>query len=277
VTVAFGNSVAPTFASDTTTPHGAVNRSTTANGAGDICILIASSKPYSTTWSVSGDFSDTDKVVDYADGTTGMSSGTGSQRLTAWLLEAGGTLGSQTLTPSSAYSPIGRYEFHYTRSGGDGWDVGVTWGGDSSASLTSWSATMVDDPGFQAGDVVVAVASMNDDTAAPETPTLSIPGCTTSLTATRIDVGSASGNDIRVVMWEFTVDSGSSTGAATLSATVVSGDSQGPAALIRLREQTTPPSGPSVGVWNGSSVVPASVGVYDGSSVVPIAGMEVSP
>ena len=241
MTIAYDNSNGVTGSNDTSSPFAALNRSTPATSAGDLMFIVSACKPYSTNWTL--DDSNYNLLVDAVDGTTAMGNGTGSMHMQVWAQQATGSLGAVTLTPNAQYSPNIRASVKFTAA--DDFDLAATYGTDSSASGTSFSASFNDALDIKAGDHLMLAVCHPDDPAAAaySSINLSIPGLTLGTLTQRLSpTETTSGNDASLVVYECAVVSGTATGAGSFSVTVSSGDSSGIAALVRMREGIAPTS-----------------------------------
>lgn len=146
------------------------------------------------------------------------------------------TMPAITVTNGSASAAIA---FGQLPGGGSALSVAVATG-EFTGDTTSWSTVFATDPGITADDRVIVFCGNKDDAPVWSAQSLSVPGCTLTPAWERSDVvETTTGNDCGGMVAEWMVKSGTSSGAATFTATTDLA-SRGPAILVRLRETGVP-------------------------------------
>lgn len=230
----------PTFQSNSTGIGGVTNPATlnypAVKTAGHVVIGCLGLKPETITptdlaspWT---------SWVTKTGGTGANAADTGPTRACAcWKTLSGSEGASESVTLSAAGNPYITNMVRY--SGVDTSAIASTTGADNATGTGAgaYSATMDSDPGIAAGDKVVVVISHPTDAGSMSNPVLTVPGCTVAAGTYRVTGSTANGLDGYLVVIDFDVTAGSSTGAATLTETIASSVnlSTGPVVLVRLR------------------------------------------
>jgi len=120
----------------------------------------------------------------------------------------------------------------YAKTDGN-WSVTSTTGSQNSVTA-SWSVAMSTSPSITAGNWVVGTVSANGNDAlyASTGESFTAPGLTMGTQNTRVNTGTASGNDVRLVITTHIVDSGTATGAGTFGLTFTGTLANGPAGAV---------------------------------------------
>ena len=205
--------------------------------AGDLLVLAIANRPNSSTPSTpSGWTAPSNYTVTGGAGVEGA--GTGVVRITVFVKEATGTeSGSLTLSIASGAS-CGAAIWRVSRGSGKSWLVALASGSDNSAG-TGWSTTFGSDPGVASGDLVFVASAASEDTASFASQALSQTGVTYGAMTERTDTAISTGNDLRLVVTEHPISSGTSSAAATYTMTASgtgSTNTAGASVMIRLRQ-----------------------------------------
>jgi hypothetical protein len=209
--------------------------------AGDLLILAIANRPNASTPSTPSDWT---AATNYT--TTGGAgsegAGTGTVRITVFTKVAVGTeTGNLTLGITSGTS-CGAVMWRCTKTTGKNWSVALAIGSDNSAG-TAWSVTFGSDPGVTAGDLVFVASASSEDTASFASQALSQTGVTYGTMNERADTAITTGNDLRIVVAQHAVTSGTSSAAAVYTMTssgTNSANSAGASIMIRLRQVDQP-------------------------------------
>lgn len=209
--------------------------------AGDILILAIGNRPNTSTpatpsgWTDASDYTQTG-------GAGSEGAGTGVVRCTVFYKVADGTeSGNLSLSIASGTSCAAAM-WRVTKTTGKDWAVALANGSDNSAG-TSFSVAMGSDPGVTAGDLVYVATVSSEDTASFASQALTQSGVTYGSMSERLDQAVSTGNDLRLVVSEHAVSSGTSVAAATFTATASgtnSGNVAGTSIMIRLRQVDQP-------------------------------------
>jgi hypothetical protein len=128
------------------------------------------------------------------------------------------------------------------RSGTTSFSVAASGFADTDETGTSVSATAESDPGFTTGDMVVVAVTMKDDALTHTSQALSVPGCTLGTITWLTRYTTTAGTDIAQQVGYATVTAGTSTGAATYTATSNTvGSAAVSGTIVRLREAALAP------------------------------------
>lgn len=111
----------------------------------------------------------------------------------------------------------------------------ATAGGSDSSTGAALSVAFGTDPGFQTGDVAVWLFSATTDDPNLTNYGLTIPGCTVGAGTLRLQASTVTGLDGCIWAGEFPITAGTSSGAATFTATSSTNLGAGPMILVRLR------------------------------------------
>jgi hypothetical protein len=186
-------------------------------------------------------------VVTMPGGTGNAGIAVGQTRLTLWQknADADGTENGTTLTnlitvPTGGDITYGALVGFRRATAGSTLLLATSTGNDTTTG-TAYSATMAADVGVQTDDLLVAMdatpASTNNGVTSPA---ISQPGCTLGTVTLPVNNGTTAGLDIRESMWVAACTAGTSSGAATISATYgTTAQGDGPGAVLRIREQVT--------------------------------------
>jgi hypothetical protein len=209
--------------------------------AGNLLILAIANRPNASTPSTpSGWAAPANNSVTGGAGSEGA--GTGVVRMTVFVKEATGTeSGSLSLSIASGTS-CGAVMWRVSRGSGKDWRVALANGADNSAG-TGWSAAFGSDPGVTSGDLVFVASAASEDTASFASQALSQTGVTYGSMTERADSAITTGNDLRLVVTEHPVSSGTSSAAATYTMTASgtgSTNTAGASVMIRLRQADAP-------------------------------------
>lgn len=218
------------------TAAGTTSAAPTFNGttvAGDLIVFLVGNKPFSST-PTSSDGAYTQQGT-IASGAVANGVSTGSTRSTIFTKVALGSDTAPTANVTSG-SPAQAILLVLNGSLATGWDLAATTGADTDETGTAVSITGAADPGFQAGDYLVMALQGKDDLPVWGTRTPAIPGCTiTSITNT--GATTTTGNDGVLYRLVYSVDTGTSSGVPTFTATSdTAGASSLPAVFVRVRE-----------------------------------------
>ena len=202
---------------------------------GQLLVLVLASRPNTSTFTTPSGWT----LQDTATGGAGAEgAGTGTVRCTVFTKIADGhEQGSLSLVLTSGTS-VGGAIFRVTRGGGKRFDVAVATGSDNSAG-TTWSVTFGSDPGVTAGDLVFVASAGSEDTATQASQALAQTGVTYGAMTERIDAAITTGNDLRLVLTEHAITSGTSSAAATYTMTVSgtnAANQAGASIMIRVRQ-----------------------------------------
>ena len=209
--------------------------------SGDLLVLAVANRPNSSTPSTpSGWTAPSNYTVTGGAGAEGA--GTGVVRATVFVKEATGTeSGSLALAIASGTS-CGAAIWRVSRGSGKRWLVALASGSDNSAG-TGWSTTFGSDPGVASGDLVFVASAASEDTASFASQALAQTGVTYGAMTERADTAISTGNDLRLVVTEHPISSGTSSAAATYSMTASgtgSTNTAGASVMIRLRQADAP-------------------------------------
>lgn len=182
-------------------------------------------------------------LVDHAISTSGVAPSVDNGDVFAsayWVNVGGGESGALPITVTSGNSTRAQM-LHFTWAGGGVVLDVASAVGEQSAETTSVSITFDADPGITAGDHCVIVEALNQDAGDTSSPSLTCAGITFGTLNKRETSGASTGDDVRLVMWDVDVVSGTSSGAPVLTHT--HGVAATAAAVfVRMRE-VTPPAG----------------------------------
>lgn len=178
-----------------------------------------------------------------AQGTGGRGSpggGSGTVYITVFIKQAvGSESGSLSVTLTSANSSHG-VMLRYTKASDAAWTYAAANTAQNTNSVT-WDAVLDSDPGIQTADMVLVASAVNANW------TFSLEGVTTSgvtygTAVERYDTGTTTGDDVKLVVSEHPVSTGSSSGNATYVMTSSGSNTVSPAGatvLLRLRTELT--------------------------------------
>ncbi len=112
--------------------------------------------------------------------------------------------------------------------------------GEDATTDTSWSVTGAQDPGVQAGDIIVTCSGLATDVAlmTETTEVLTQTGIIYGLGNERFDASSGVGDDVGIKISGFYAISGTSSDVPTFVATLTSGSSAGSTAFVRIRQDS---------------------------------------
>jgi hypothetical protein len=204
--------------------------------AGQLLVMVVGNRPNASTVDLPSGWT---AGTTFVGGAGSEGADTGDVRITTFTRIADGTeTGNVTLAISSGAS-CGAAIFRCTKAAtGKTWAIAYATGEDASAG-TSISVAFGTDPGVTAGDLVFVGFINSVDTAAHASEAITQTGITYGTLTERADTAVSTGNDLRVVICEHAVTSGTSSAVATWTATASgtnSASSAGPAIMIRLRQ-----------------------------------------
>ena len=207
--------------------------------AGHLGVLIVLSKRGLTISTPSGWTLDPNAEFSGGAGADGLGSGT--VKATVFYKVADGSEGSSTVTVNFSggttnlvYARIGTYS-NATGS----WSIAAANGADSAGGNNAWTATTSSDPGITANDFVLGIFGCNSSTPSHSAQTLTTSGVTYGTMVEQLDSTVAGGDTMRLVLCEFPVSSGTSSGNTTFAGTASTNGTNypaGPVILLRLRE-----------------------------------------
>jgi len=187
--------------------------------------------PSITNWTLEADFGG-------GGGTQGNGTGPSKVLIYSRVKDAGWSTMSAIATLTGADSSAA-IAFGQLPGGGSAISTAVATG-EYTGNGTAWSATMTTDPGITENDRIIIVCGNQDDAPTWSAQSLSVPGCVLTPVWERTEaLEGITGQDVGGMVAEFMVKSGTSTGAATFTATT-SANSRGPCVLLRLRETGVP-------------------------------------
>jgi hypothetical protein len=216
--------------------------------AGDCLIMAVANRPNAQTpatpsgWSALTSYTTTG-------GAGSEAAGTGTVRITVFvkinadgIIGADGTeTGSVTLAITSGTS-CGAAIWRCGKTTGKDWAVALANGSDNSAG-TAWSVTFGADPGVTAGDLVFVASAASEDTATFASQALAQTGMTYGTMNERTDTAITTGNDLRLIITQHAVTSGTSSAPAVFTMTASgtnAANSAGASVMIRLRQVDQP-------------------------------------
>ncbi|SDI19135.1 DUF6701 domain-containing protein [Propionivibrio dicarboxylicus] len=198
----------------------------------------------------------------------GIDTGTGNDRgqvySTIFTKQALGTeSGNLTVAVTGANTSMARM-FRYTKTPGSYWETAVTSGVDNTPG-TTWSITAAANPGITAGDIVFVASALNGNQVTNWTQALTTAGVTYSAVAERNDTTSGTGNDMGLIVADFTATAGTATGVPVYSMAGATGfattySPTGASSFLRLRQSTTTLS---TGVDPGAASIAPGAGATD--------------
>jgi len=187
--------------------------------------------PAVTNWTLESEFAG-------GGGTQGTDTGPSRVMIYSRVKDAGWSTMSAIATLTGANSSAA-IAFGQLPGGGSSISTAVATG-EYTGNGTAWSATMTTDPGITENDRIIIVCGNQSDGPTWSAQDLSVPGCTLTAVWERTEaLEGITGQDVGGMICEFMVKSGTSTGAATFTATT-SAASRGPTVLLRLRETGVP-------------------------------------
>lgn len=214
--------------------------------AGDYLILAIGNKPDTVVPGYPGD-----QVVNRGwtllsyqaggGGTTGID--TGPTSLAIYGRVADGTESGTTNSVLTGNSVSWVQMYRFTNATGH-WDVAAD-GGIDSTTGTAWSVTVGSDIGLTAGDMCFVASCIPTDVTTPSQFTNEAVAATGATMGTMTEISepdSSAGNDIGGFTFYQPVSSGTSSAAATITATAggTTTNVRGPSILVRLREISEP-------------------------------------
>lgn len=256
-----------TASSDTATPFANLSYTLPASSQQyDLLVVFYGGKPYNTVPSTPTDYT---AQSGGANGTTTMGAGTGSVYAVAFTKEHDGSESNPSSTFSAQYSPGIRAALWVRESDrvGGSWTVTSCKGSDSSSTGTTYSATGDATLNFAPGDIAVVSLVHNDDSSSDSSFGLSIPGCTITNLTQRLTgtLTTGTGNDGRMYVLTAEIESGSASGAPTVTATTGSTDSDGQSVFLRLQRPAVSVSG-DVSTMTGTASLTATSEVLIGGT-----------
>lgn len=208
---------------------------------GDLLVMFVVNRPATSTPSTpAGWTAPSNNTLSCGDGTGTGGADSGDVRITVFTKEADGSeSGSVTLAITSGTS-CGASMSRYTRTTGKLWSVAVVNGATPTTGTTSWSVTGGSDPGVLGGDIVVALSGVNSDAATYSAEALSQTGITFGAANERADFAVTTGNDLRVIVSDHLVTSGTSSAAPVFTMTASTGTPEGGTLFVRVRQTDQP-------------------------------------
>lgn len=144
-----------------------------------------------------------------------------------------------------------------------------------ATSGTTFSGTFGADPGAEAGDMALLIASWVSRANTPSSPSITWPSMSVGALGTECNVATTAGNDARCVAYSGALTGGPSSGAPSFSITA-SGAVTGEAGIVLLNDYDDTPTGPEWTILRSGIAVPAdSVGILRGGVFVPFDSSEV--
>jgi hypothetical protein len=205
--------------------------------AGNLLILAIANRPNASTPSTpSGWTAPANNTVTGGAGAEGA--GTGVVRITVFVKEATGSEAGNLALAITSGTSCGAVIWRVSRGSGKSWLVALASGSDNSAG-TGWSATFGSNPGVTSGDLVFVASAASEDTASFASQALAQTGVTYGAMTERTDTAITTGNDLRLVVTEHPISSGTSSAAATYTMTASgtgSTNTAGASVMIRLRQ-----------------------------------------
>lgn len=206
----------------------------TAQLTGDMCLLIASVKPFDAGWSVAG----WTALGEFSPGSTAAGVDVGSMRSQVWWIEAtSDTEANPSLVEGSpVWNVAGGIVMVFSKGAGEAWDAPLFVGGGDDDNGTGVSFTCDSNPGIETGDHCVSFIGVGSDLSQPCsshcTPTATgVVFTNTHDPAT--DPETTTGGDMGMCITRSTV-SGTASAAPVIAATLAAaGRTAG--GLIRLR------------------------------------------
>lgn len=208
---------------------------------GDLLVLAIANRPNASTpatpsgWTAHSNYTATG-------GAGSEAAGTGTVRITVFTKEAVGTESGTLALSITSGTSCGAVMWRLPKIAGKQWDVALVNGSDNTAG-TTWSVTFGADPGVAANDLVFVASASSEDTATFASQALTQAGVTYGTMVERADTAIATGNDLRIIVSEHPITSGTSSAAATYTMTASStnaANSAGASIMIRARAVSQP-------------------------------------
>jgi hypothetical protein len=173
-------------------------------------------------------------------GAGGEATDAGTVKVAVFTKEADGTeTGNLAVTVGNTPNAgMGRM-FRYSRTTGKQWSVACANGADNDGG-TGWSVTGNVDPGITAGDMVIVSTALNTDAPTWSSQALSATGVTFGAANERQDTGVTTGNDIKLMVSDHAVSSGTSSAAPVYTATASATSPEGASVFLRIRQTDQP-------------------------------------
>lgn len=203
--------------------------------AGDL-LLIAGVLKYPTTAEPNAPDGWTKHIASGGAGASGEDSG--EVYAVAFTRVADGSEGGTTVTFTYAGSVNVRLwrAYRFTKDPANTWSIASAAGSADTGGDTAWSSTAGTDPGVAAGDVVVAIAGLNNNVASGiSDQSITAPDATISEASSLGVENTAAGDDTGFALVYAPVTSGTASAPPTLAATLNNGAS-GATIFVRLRE-----------------------------------------
>ena len=201
---------------------------------GDMMLCLYGTKPYNDAPTIDQDWTSLGYA---ADGTVAAGIDVGSmQTRVFWKIATSDTETNPTVT-NTTNNVSTAVIIVFQKNGGETWNTPLGAGGGDATAGTDFSVTASTDVGHTAGDMVVGAASFRSDGATPTTArNITIAGCTmgTYVQSPATDPETTSGGDMGMTCGYRPVDSGTSSAAPVMTATL-GGAHTGSAYLTRLR------------------------------------------
>jgi len=225
---------------------------------GDLMICLYGTKPYSDAPTIDQGWTD----LGYAtDGTVGAGPDVGSMQTRVFYKISTSDTEIDPIVTNATNNVSTAVIIVFQKGAGDTWITPVGAGGGDATAGTDFSVTASADVGHTTGDMVVAAASFRSDAATPTTArAVSITGCTlgTYVQSPTIDPKTASGGDMSMTCGYVPVNSGTSSAAPVMTATLGAAHT-GSAYLVRLRVSALTAVGDTLQkIWNVSQAVPVT-------------------
>ena len=228
----------------------------TGHSSGDLLILFAGGKPYTTDGSAptSGEYT---SLVNITSGTTGMGAGTGSVRLQVFHKTHDGSEAAPAQTFSAQYSPWMQAMAAASKTNAGSWTVEAS---TVTAETTSVNVTGGTTLNFETGDHVIVAILHRDDDATHASSSVTIPGCSlgtlTELLTTNV---TATGNDGALYVYQAEVTSGTASGAPQFTTTVGGSEGWVAVAFLRIVEPAAEIAATTSDNWGGLTATAAGL------------------
>lgn len=219
-----------------------------AQEVGDLCVFIASGKPYNLGWSVGS--AGWNALGRGESGTTAAGIDLGSMVAQGWynIADADPETAPTLTEGSPTFNVIGGWLIVFSKDASETWETPVLVFGLWETDNVNVSVTFASDPGVTAGDLILCFIGANTDAFGPVLTILTPAqtGVTFGTTTSQENSETATGGDMAFHATTTPVNSG--TGSAAPTATAV-GTLTGPDVLrcelgfMRLRVTAAPPGG----------------------------------
>lgn len=209
----------------------------TGHAADDLLIACYSGKPYTATFSSGVITTDYTVRSGGANGAVANGNGTGSNYTVGYTRVHDGSESNPTGTLSETPSPyLVAMLAANSDVTGSGWTVSSTNGSDTTTTGTTLSCTAAASLTFAVGDHLIVIVGTPDNAATPSALAVTAAGITFSAVTTHANGVTADGNDSSLSVYSVEVTAGSGAVAPVATMTTSSGDSNGQATFILIRE-----------------------------------------